>query len=125
MPTSAVVGTSGEVGARLRRAKRNRAQGAGLDMRQQHRQIEERHLHLLAEQVVDGGRRAPVGHVHDVDPGRQLEQFTGKMRQAADAGGCEIEFPRLGLGERDQLLHVAGGQRCWRQQAFPAPSSPA
>ena len=78
-------------------------------MRQQHRQIEERHLHLLAEQIVDGGGSAPVGHVHDIDAGGQLEQFAGEMRQAADAGGGEIEFPGLGLGERDQLLHVAGG----------------
>jgi hypothetical protein len=78
-------------------------------MRQQHRQIEERHLHLLAEQIVDGGCGAAIGNVHDVDVGRHLEQFTGEMRQAADAGRCEIEFPRLRLGERDQLLHVAGG----------------
>ena len=68
-------------------AERNRAQRAGFDMRQQHRQIEERHLHLLAEQIVDGGRSAPIRHVHDVDPGRLLEQFTGKMRHTANAGG--------------------------------------
>ncbi len=73
MPTSAVVGTSGAVGARSRRAERDRAQRAGLDVRQQHRQIEEGHLHLLAEQIVDGRRGAAIGHVHDVDLRGQLE----------------------------------------------------
>ena len=40
------------------------------------------------------------------------------MRQPADAGGCEIEFPGLRLGERDQLLHIAGGKVAGDDQHF-------
>ena len=96
MPTSAVVATSGAVGAR-RRAKRDWAQCAGLDVRQEHRQVEERHLHLLSQQIVDGRCRAAIRHVHDVDLRGQFEQLTGQVRQAADAGGGKIEFARLRL----------------------------
>ena len=118
MPTSAVVGTSGAVGARVGAPSAIGRSDAGLDMRQDHRQIEERHLHLLAEQIVDGGRRAAIGHVHDVDLRGQLEQFAGQMRQAADAGGGEIEFAGLRLGERDQLGHVVGGNVARDDQHF-------
>ena len=92
-----------------RRAERDRPQRAGLDMRQDHRQVEERHLHLLAEQIVDRGRRAAIGHMHDVDLGGQLEQFAGEMRQAAEAGGGEIELAGLRLGERDQFAMFLAG----------------
>ena len=78
-------------------------------MRQQYRQIEECHLHLLAEQIVDGGRRAAIGHVNDVDLRRQLEQFAGEMRQAANAGGGKIEFAGLCFRKRDEFSHVFGG----------------
>ena len=40
------------------------------------------------------------------------------MRKAADAGRCEIEFPRLGFCKRDQLLHVAGGHVAGDDQHF-------
>ena len=39
----------------------------------------------------------------------QLEQFAGQMRQAAKAGGSEIEFPRLALGERDSSAMLLAG----------------
>jgi DNA-binding transcriptional LysR family regulator len=87
----------------------DRVQRAGLDMRQQHRQIEEGHLHLLAEQIVDGRRRAAIGHVDDVDLRRQLEEFAGKMRQAANAGGGKIELAGLRFRKRDEFGHVLGG----------------
>ena len=48
--------------------------------------------------------------MHDIDVGRQLEQFARQMRQAAGTGRGEIQFPRLRLGERDQFLHVPGGE---------------
>ncbi|MGY3224149.1 hypothetical protein ACVIM5_004756 [Bradyrhizobium sp. USDA 4512] len=44
--------------------------------------------------------------MHDVDLGRQLEQFAGEMRQAAGAGGGEVQLARLRPGERDQFVHV-------------------
>ena len=56
--------------------------------------------------------------MHDVDLGGQLEQFAGQMRQAADAGGGEIELARLRLGERDQLAHVLGGHVARDDQHF-------
>ena len=87
-------------------AERDRLQWPPLTCGRMDRQVEERHLYLLAEQVVHGGRRAAIGHVHDVDAGGQLEQFAGQMRQAAGAGGGEIEFSGLRLCERDQLGHV-------------------
>ncbi len=39
----------------------------------------------------------------------QLEQFAGKVRQAADAGGREIELAGLAFGECDEFAHVFGG----------------
>ena len=90
-------------------AERDWVQRAGLDMRQQYRQIEEGHLHLLAEQIVYGGRRAAIGHVNDVDLRRQLEQFAGEMRQATNAGGGKIEFAGLCFRKRDEFSHVFGG----------------
>ncbi len=38
----------------------------------------------------------------------EFQQFAGKMRQAAGAGGSEIEFAGLRLGQRHQLAHVLG-----------------
>ena len=106
MPSSTVVGTSGAVGARAVVPSAIGFSVPRLDMRQDRRQVEKRHLHLLAEQIVDGGRRAAIGHMHDVDFRGKLEQFAGEMRQAAGAGGGEIELAGLRLGERDQLAHV-------------------
>ena len=70
------------------------------------------------EQIVDGRRRTAIGHVHDVDLRRQLEQFAGQMRQAAGAGRCEIEFSGLRLGQRDQFAHVLGGNIARDHQHF-------
>ena len=47
-------------------------------------------------------------------PVRILEQLHRQMRRSADAARCKIEFARLGLGERDQLLHVVRRQRRMR-----------
>src|SRR6185503_6657935 len=63
-------------------------------------------------------RGAAVGHMGDVDLGGELEQFAGEMRQAAGAGGREVELARLFLGERDQLLHVVGGDAGRHHQHF-------
>ncbi len=64
----------------FRRADRDRLEFAGLDLWQQDGQVEEHHLDLLGQQVVHGGRGATVRHVHDIDAGCQLEQFTRQMR---------------------------------------------
>src|SRR6266496_3934682 len=55
--------------------------------------------------------RAPsaIGHVNDVDLRRQLEQFAGEMRQAANAGGGKIEFAGLCFRKRDEFSHAFGG----------------
>jgi len=43
------------------------------------------------------GRGAAIWHVNDVDPGGQLEQFAGKMRQAADAAEAKLSLPGCAL----------------------------
>ena len=40
------------------------------------------------------------------------------MRQAANAGGGEVEFAGLRLGERDQFSHVVGGHVAGDDQHF-------
>ena len=47
--------------------------------------------------------------MHDVDPGGELEQFAGEMRQATGTGGGEIERAGFCLGQRDEFAHVFGG----------------
>ena len=59
---------------------------------------------MAADHVLQRGRGALVGHVHDIDLGLGLEQFAGQMRGRAIAGRGEIELAGLRLGERDQLL---------------------
>ena len=102
----------------LRRADRDRPQLSGLDLRQQDRQVEEHHLHLLAEQIVHRRRRAAIGHVGDVDLGGELEQFARQMRQAARTGRGEIELAGLRFGQRHQLFHVVGGDAGRHHQHF-------
>jgi hypothetical protein len=53
--------------------------------------------------------------VRDVDAGLFSKQHRAEVNAAAFAGRCIVEFARLLLGERDQLLHVVGGQR-WIHQ---------
>ena len=59
------------------------------------REDRESHLHLLAEQVVHGGRRAAIGHVHDIDLGGELEQFARELRQAAWSRRGKVDLTRL------------------------------
>jgi len=44
-------------------------------MRQQHRDIEDDHLDLPRQQILNRRRRAAIGHVHDVDASGTPEQF--------------------------------------------------
>src|SRR6516225_3158688 len=50
--------------------------------------------------------RAAIRHVHDIDVGHALEQFAGQVISRTVAGRSEIEFARLFLRQRDQLLHA-------------------
>ena len=62
--------------------------------------------HMTGDHILQRGRRAFVGDVHDVDLGLGLEQFAGEMRGGAVPGRGEVELARARLGERDQLLHA-------------------
>jgi hypothetical protein len=44
--------------------------------------------------------------VHDIDVGHALKQFAGEVVGRPVAGRGEIEFARLFLRQRDQLLHA-------------------
>src|SRR6516165_2889710 len=52
------------------------------------------------------GLNAAIRHVHDIDVGHALEQFAGEVIGRTVAGRGEIEFARLFLRQRDQLLHA-------------------
>ena len=100
------VGDRRQVGQRriaLDRRDPERAQAAGLDVRQQHRDGVDRHLHVAGEQVLQRRAGAAIGDMHDVDPGHHLEQLARQMRARADAGAGEIELAGIGLGVGDQL----------------------
>ena len=47
-----------------------------------------------------------VGHVCDIDAGREPELFGIEMRAAADTGRGEVDLSGLLFRERDQLVHV-------------------
>ena len=80
-------------------------------MRQHHRHVEDAHLHLAAEQVVDRGRRALVGHVHDLDARLDLQQLARKVRDAAGAGRAVVDLAGIRFRMRDQLGQRVHGQR--------------
>ena len=76
-------------------------------LRQQRGQGLDDHVDLAAQQVRDGRPAAAVRHVHQPRAGDHLEQFAGHVLRGARPGRAVGDGPRLGLGQRDQLLHVA------------------
>ena len=80
-----------------RRADGKRPQLAVPDVVQGVRGIVEHQLDVAGEQIGDGRRRAPVGHVGDPHAGEDLEPLDREMLRAAGAGRSEIELVRVGL----------------------------
>ena len=103
-PCSANVFRSGSDGERLVEPMPDRLERAGLDMRQQHRNVGEHPLHLVAEQIVHGRRSAAIGNMLRLHARLELEQLGGQVRHAARARGGKVEVLRL--AERQQLRDV-------------------
>ena len=78
-------------------------------MPEQHRHVEDAHLHLAADEVVHRRRRALVGHVHEIDLRLGLEQLAREVRDAAAAGRAEVHLAGILLRILDQLGDAATG----------------
>ena len=63
---------------------------------------------LVAQDVVEHLRNAPVGHVHQVNAGLGLQQLEGQVGDAAVATGTKVDAARPGLGRRHQARDIAG-----------------
>src|SRR5215831_18727235 len=63
------------------------------------------HWRLLAFKSLRYFRQyiASVVHVHEVDSGHHLEQFTGNMVSGTDAGRRLVDLARIGLGVGNEL----------------------
>ena len=77
----------------------------GLDEGRRLHQRREHDLHVAGDHVLHRRTAAFVRHVGEVDAGRQLEQFGAEVLEAADAGRGVVQFSRVRLGERKQVLH--------------------
>src|SRR5262249_21748684 len=69
IPASTVVGTSGALATRCVVPTAIGLSLPALICGSSPGRVQEDHLDLLGEQVVHGGSRAAVGHVHDIDAG--------------------------------------------------------
>ena len=58
-----------------------------------------------ASRSVIDGRRAAIGHVHDVGAGQRLEHLADEMRLRAEAGRGEVHLAGIGLGVGHELAH--------------------
>ena len=89
----------------VRARDRQAANGAGADLLHHHRKHLDDDVDRAAEQIVERGRPALVGHVHHLDAGLLHEQLRRQIVERADAGRAEAELagPRPGVG--DELLH--------------------
>ena len=75
-------------------------------MRQAGREIGEHHRHAAGEHVLDGRRRALVGHMQHVDFGPMHERLAGD--DAGGVGAGKRQLAGIGLGIFDQLLDRLG-----------------
>src|SRR3954452_14523366 len=108
-PLSSIVGTVG-----LRQPVERRGgddpDPAALMQRQDGAEVPEHRVHMTAGEVVHGGRRAPVGDVHELDARPARKQLRGQMCGRAVALRGVAEFSRVGLGESDQVGNGLGGR---------------
>jgi hypothetical protein len=75
---------------------------ARLNVRQRQRRSDEHHLNLPADQIGDGGARATIRNMGQLDSGARLEQFAGKVKRVADAGRAVSEATVRRARERDK-----------------------
>ena len=65
--------------------------------------VVEHDLHLAGKHIGKRRRAAAIGHMHHVDAGEHLEEFTGHVDRGPVAGRCHVELAGIGLGIGDQL----------------------
>ena len=78
-------------------------------------------MHLARDEIIECGSGAFVVDAYDIDAGHGIEQFRCQMRCGADRTRGIIEFPRLSLGQRDQLLDGLYRQRRMHDQYAQRP----
>ena len=76
-----------------------------LHMRADRNRIIEHHIDASADEIVERGRAALVGHVQHIDAGNGFEQFGDQMRPGAYAGRAVCQLAGILLRIGDQLLH--------------------
>ena len=81
-PSSSMVGMSGRIAVRLSVVTASARTCSVLDKAHDARGGGEHHLVLPGNDVLQGRRRAFIGHMHDVDMRHGLEQFAGEMRRS-------------------------------------------
>src|ERR1041384_5057612 len=96
-------GQVGHAGGAPRGGDGQRAELPGLDERNHRRRSGEHELHLARDQVGQGGLRAFVRDVHQVDACHGLEELTRKVCRGPGAGRGVVELSRAFLRKLDQL----------------------
>ena len=107
-PLSPRVGTSGKLRQALGTAGGDRLQLAGADVLGGDMDGQEHVADLAAQKILHRARRALVGHVHQLDARRGLDQRHRQMMRRADARAAVGERLGRGLGRRDQLAERVG-----------------
>jgi hypothetical protein len=60
-------------------------------------------MHLPADDIGESERAAAIRHVHHVDAGHRLEQFSGEVTDRTDALRSQVDLSRVRLGIGDEL----------------------
>ena len=74
------------------------------------------HLHTSGDHVGDGGDRAAIRHMHELQPGEARQLLSADLRQAAGAGRSVIDLARIGTRIGEELLERLGGNVCAHHQ---------
>ena len=69
------------------------------------------HGNLAGKEIIDGGGRRTIGHVHNVDIGERVEQQQREMMRRAYARRPGGKLAGLLLRERDQFTDAVGQER--------------
>src|SRR5215831_9846479 len=88
-----------------------RPQSSRLDVGLQRKQLLEYHFYPASNQIDQRWPRALERHMNDIDAGSGLEHLSRYVGRGAAAARSEVELSRSCLGQLDQLLQRARGQR--------------